>query len=471
MGSSKTDTPDVDDVDATEEAHAADLEVTGDETTDAQDAEPVEGAVEEVTEADAHEAEAVSYEDEHEAVEAQPYEEEYEDVRSASLASRILTWLILLIAGGGLALWGAPKVAPNLPQWAAPAAKFLTPGTLSAEKAIEDVRTETAAFKESTQSDLDALRAEFETRLAEMSNTDELKGLIAEEVDAARTGFEADVTALKDQMAAIDGTEIETRLAQLETRFEGVSAEVSSINSALQDAISTGGSVSEEALAQITSKSAEIEGLRAELGQLSALIGGVSQRIDDVEAAADRRVAEAAAQAEAVAKQAETLAKNTAFQNALSDLQVAASAGRSFEEELAAIGEFGLAEIDAVLAETAPTGVATQKALQTELDDLSYDAIRASIKADADDGTMSRVGAFFQSQLATRSTEAVEGDGTDAVLSRMNGAVAAGDLEVVLTEAQSLREEARAPLENWLSKVELRKNVLDAIAALETQPS
>lgn len=445
MGSSKADTSDIEDA----------IEVDVDDAPDGSDQND---ALDETLETEEEFSEPE--------VEEAAYEEEYEVVedRSPSMASRLLTWLVLLIAGGGLALWGAPKVAPNLPEWAAPAAKFLMPGTSSAEKAIAELR-------ESAQSEIEALRGEIDARFAEASNREELAGIVSAEVGKVEESVGAELTSLKDQMAAIDGTEIETRLATLETRFEGVSAEVASINQSLQDAITSGGSISEEALAQITSKSAEIEGLKAELGQISALVGGVTQRIDDVEAAADRRVDEATAQAQAAAEQAALLERTTEFKAALSALQSAAANGSPFETELAAIAAMDNIEPAPVLFEVAPQGVQSQKTLQTEFKDLSHEAIRASIKAEADNGTMSRVGAFFQSQVATRSLEPLEGDGADAVLSRIDAALAGDNLDTLLGEASSLTEATRAPLAEWLEKIELRKTVLDAISALDTQPS
>jgi len=65
----------------------------------------------------------------------------------------------------------------------------------------------------------------------------------------------------------------------------------------------------------------------------------------------------------------------------------------------------------------------------------------------------------------------VEGDGTDAVLSRMGAALGDDDLASVASEAAGLSENAAAPLTDWLAAVEARKSVLDILATLASQPS
>ena len=51
-------------------------------------------------------------------------------------AARALTLLVLLLAGAGLGIWAAPKLAPLLPSGMAPVADWLTPGRPEAEAEI-----------------------------------------------------------------------------------------------------------------------------------------------------------------------------------------------------------------------------------------------------------------------------------------------------------------------------------------------
>jgi len=124
MADGKSDTTDQDITDETAQTDIQDAEIVEAETIE-EVTEPVEEAF-------------------HEAQEAY---EEHEEQRG-SFSSKVLTWLVLLIAGAAGALWGGPKLAPQLPEWAAPAAKFLTPG---GDAAVQEVT---------------ALRGEVETQLA-----------------------------------------------------------------------------------------------------------------------------------------------------------------------------------------------------------------------------------------------------------------------------------------------------------------
>jgi len=422
------------------------------ENAEISDAEVVEEAIEE-TGQDAF--------DNHidDPVEEDPLEtyEEHEE-RHQSLSSRILSWLVLLIAGGGIALWGGPKLAPQLPEWAAPAAKFLTPG---GDAAVRDVA---------------ALRTEVTERLdsaPQGPTAEELTAMIQTEMDALQSSTDEKIAALEAQLASADSSNMDARISTIETQVEGVSAELNALTSSVQTTLSQGGTVSEEALADITSKSAEVEGLRAQLGEMTGQIGTLTQRIEDAETAAEARVAEAEAQAQEAEAKAAQIASNTAYQEALDTLTVQAKQGTPYTAQLAAFTETTDTEIPEILAQNANTGVAALSLLKTQFTELSHQSIRASIKADgeADGGSASKFGAFLKSRVASRSLAPVEGDGTDAVLSRMGAALGDDDLASVASEAAGLSENAAAPLTDWLAAVEARKSVLDILATLASQPS
>jgi hypothetical protein len=76
---------------------------------------------------------------------------------------------------------------------------------------------------------------------------------------------------------------------------------------------------------------------------------------------------------------------------------------------------------------------------------------------------------FFRRQLGVRSLEAQEGEGTDAVLSRAEAALDAGDLETALAELEALSPEARAPFEDWIAGAEARVIIQGAASDLATQ--
>jgi len=235
------------------------------------------------------------------------YEEH--DARHPSLSSRVLTWLVLLLAGAGAALWGGPKLAPQLPEWAAPAAKYLTPGGDAASRDVAALRAEvTEQFENAPQ----------------MPTSEDITALIQGQLDALTASTDEKIAALEAQLASADTSTMDARISTIETQIEGVSAEMSALTASVQASLSEGGSISEETLAEITSKSAEVEGLRAQLGEMTGQIGTLTQRVEDAEAAAADRVAKAQADADAAQARMTEIAASTAYKEALDDLKLAA---------------------------------------------------------------------------------------------------------------------------------------------------
>jgi hypothetical protein len=74
-----------------------------------------------------------------------------------------------------------------------------------------------------------------------------------------------------------------------------------------------------------------------------------------------------------------------------------------------------------------------------------------------------RFTAFLQGQVAGRAIEPREGDGPDAVLSRAQAAVSAGELETALAEISALPEAAQAEMADWVAQAEARVEVVTAL--------
>ena len=84
-------------------------------------------------------------------------------------------------------------------------------------------------------------------------------------------------------------------------------------------------------------------------------------------------------------------------------------------------------------------------------------------------GFTERAGAFLRNQLGVRSLAPQEGTGADAVLSRMQADVEAGDLAAALNEAQALPPEGRAAMQGWLDGATARVGALSDIAGLQSR--
>lgn len=383
-------------------------------------------------------------------------EDDHHDERGMSWAARLLLALLLLIGGGALALWGGPKLAPNLPAWASPVVPFLMPG---ADQASAQV---------------DGLRSELEERLAALESApgaDAVKSEIAGELSALREATDTKLSALGDTVAASDGGAIEARLSQLETRIEGIDSRVESIASSITDLGAGGGDLSADAAAQLAANASSLDGIRAEVSALAAKTGSLSQRIDDVQVAAERRVEEVRAEATEITQAAEQSKVSAELDSKLGAISQALVDGGGYADHLSFVAANSAVTIPDALSGPADTGVVPLDVLRTEFDVKSHAVIKSAIRDQSGDGTMGKLGSFLRSQVATRSVKPIEGDSLNAVLSRMTAQLSAGDLGAVLAESTSLDDFSKAYLSDWLEQVTTRHRAVVAFGNLSSEIS
>ncbi len=372
------------------------------------------------------------------------HDEEHEE-HHTSLSARVLKGLFLIVIGSGIGLWGAPKLAPLLPQGLAPVAEFLMPG--------QSIAT----------AEVIALRSEVEVKLAELAAKPS-SNLTQEDIAKAIAVYDAANTEtlakLQDQLGATDGQDIEARLATAESRLERVTAELAAMSERLSMQITENGTaLSEEAAAKLSGYQAVITGMKAQLDALAANNGTLNQRIDEVSASSVRRVKQA--EDDANAKVA-----STATTKLLTDINSALDSGASFQAALD-----GLAKIAAIapppeLSSIAPTGTTSWANLRSAFSEVAHAALRADTQANADNGVMSKFGAFLRTQVGTRSLERRDGDDTNAVLSRIEDELIRGNLTKSLIESNSLPEAPKAAMTEWLAALTRLSNAQSAMAQL-----
>ena len=365
--------------------------------------------------------------------------DEHEEEHSRSLAARVLTWLLLILAGGGLALWGAPQVAPNLPDGLGPVKAWLLPGEFESRRRIAEVESS------------------VETRLADItSGMDEaaVRDLIATQLAALQDSTTTQIQELSDQVAAADSASVEGRLAQFETRLEGVAAELGGLQGL---SLEGGGAV------DVSGVTATVDGLRAELAALAQQQGALSQRIDDVEVEVARRLTEAEAEVASATEEAAVTKSSALAEAAVSMIDAAIASGEPFDTALVQLTENTDAEVPEALVSAAAPGVATLGVLRNSFSDAAHDAIRADIKAQGSENVGSRLTSFLEAQIATRSLTPQEGDSTDAVLSRAEDALRRDNLAAAVAELEALPEAAKDAMGSWTSRAQAR---VDAVAGL-----
>ena len=89
-----------------------------------------------------------------------------------------------------------------------------------------------------------------------------------------------------------------------------------------------------------------------------------------------------------------------------------------------------------------------------EFTDVSYYALKNEIKVHEKMNWRDWVTSYIQTIFISRSTQPIDGDHTDAVLSRIEYALKSGNLESAKRETGNLSSETRAVMKEWIRKLE-----------------
>lgn len=251
-----------------------------------------------------------------------------------------------------------------------------------------------------------------------------------------------------DSLATARG-EITGEFAQLRTQLEAMNATINDLESRLHTVEKLPqGSGMEAAAAAATAYERELQQMREMLDQELAKISAAKEDAATLEVSA----AEAAKAAGARAALARVLA--------------AIDTGRPYGDALFDLTEQAGVDAPAALAAHADTGVITLSALQAAFPSAARAALDASVRAAVAAGEMDRVSAFVRLQLGTRSLEPKDGTDADAILSRAESALKAGQIDAALSELTTLPDAGKPALEGWVADATARKDALAAGDAL-----
>ncbi|MDP2062101.1 MAG: hypothetical protein Q8J98_03245 [Phaeovulum sp.] len=245
--------------------------------------------------------------------------------------------------------------------------------------------------------------------------------------------------------------EAEARLAAVEARPAPVMTDATPAVEALRD---------------------ELAALRAELAagagspqttsaEIAAAAAEASARIVAAETEAAAVRARAEADAAALRAEAEASASRALARAAAAQLAAAIESGAPLAE---AVAQLRLAGVDV------PPELAAEVPTLTALRDGFVPAARAALAAARAEapgaGMLDRLGTLLLAQTSARSLTAREGVDADAVLSRAEAALAAGDLTAALAEVSALPDAARAEMATWQALAERRLAATRALANL-----
>jgi hypothetical protein len=338
----------------------------------------------------------------------------------------------LLMGGVAAAALGFALARFVVPEgWPMPGSSPLQTQITAQSAEIESLKTQLASLQAAPSEDpLAPVQAEIEA-LRELAQS------ALAQAQAAQTAI-AELPAPSDAPA---GTDLGPALAALEARL-----------AALETRPAPESGADPQALAAVA---AEISALQAEMeAQKAAATAAVVQMEQEIAAAA-----------EAAKAAAEQQAQSLRLKASVAQIEASVESGAPFAEPLAVLAAGG-AEIPALLSETAETGVPSIQALSEAFGDPARAALGVSLRNDMGDGALDRLGAFLRSQTGARSLEPRAGDDADAILSRAEAAIRAGDMAQSLAEIAALSEPAQAEMAGWVAQVEHRIAVQAAVASL-----
>lgn len=206
--------------------------------------------------------------------------------------------------------------------------------------------------------------------------------------------------------------------------------------------------------------------LQAQIDELRSQIGN-GQISSDLQAAVDQtkqQLADARAEAENLQKQAAETARAATLAAARTRIAGALDSGTAYNAALQDLRDANV-EVPQPLADGAD-GVPSLAALRADFPEAARAALQASLRAEDNAGIGSQFGAFLRAQTGARSLEPREGNGPDAILSRAEAAVNAGDLQRALDEIGNLSLEGQAALSEWRARAEQRIAAVEALAQL-----
>jgi hypothetical protein len=288
-----------------------------------------------------------------------------------------------------------------------------------------------SAFAQDTRALADAQAARITALEADLSRIESMSDTSGLAADLAQitSDLDAKFTAQAAETAGVVAR-LEAAAADLDARLQAVEARP------IQDMVSD----------------ASVEAYEAEMTKLRAAIAAHRAEIEAM--ATEAREAEAAARAESLKSKGAAL---------LTDLTLAVDSGAPFAAQIALLETEG-AEIPDALKATAANGVPSLSELTEAYPEAARAALSAVRQDAAGEGGQGGVIAFLQDQLGVRSVAPKDGDGPDAVLSRVEAALKQGDLTASLSGIAGLPTVAQAEMAGWAA---LARQRAEALAALD----
>ena len=207
--------------------------------------------------------------------------------------------------------------------------------------------------------------------------------------------------------------------------------------------------------------SAALDQLRTEVAAIKT--NGAAVMSAQVQADLDAKVQATEAKLTAIEQSAQAQAAATLTRAALGQIAAALDSGAPYPSAIAALAG---ADIAVVLTDNATAGLPSLQALQASFPDSARIALEAALRANMGESWSERVGNFLRTQVGVRSLTPRDGPDPDAILSRAEAALTAGDVAQALAEIATLPTPAQDALSAWRVRAQLRLDAQAALAAL-----
>ena len=276
------------------------------------------------------------------------------------------------------------------------------------------------------------------------------------------TAIQTEVADLRAALAAQpqgDNADLAARLDALETQVANTTApDLRAIESRIA-------ALEQRPVGSLSGNdAAALSALQAEVFTLKS--SGIAQaQVDAASAALQAKLDAAMAAAEALQTSATETAAKSAQRAALLQISAALDSGAAFGSALTALD--GITVPEALVANAA--GLPSLKSLQDSFPEAARLALDSALKADMGDGWTDRAMSFLRTQVGARSLTAREGADPDAILSRAEAALAAGDVPATLAELDALPDIARTAMAGWRLGADQRQAAQTALTTLSQE--
>ncbi|GAA6180666.1 hypothetical protein NBRC116594_21040 [Shimia sp. NS0008-38b] len=286
------------------------------------------------------------------------------------------------------------------------------------------------------------------------------------DTEAMMAELRSELAAQKQDLIAADGANTTAAGAAQEAADAAV-AQISRISDMLATHTADLGTVS-EAVATFDARLTDIEKRPLNEGLGAAAIAAYEREVKDLKELVSAQKAEAAD----LKDKADLSAKAALARASVARIVAALESGSGYRAAVVDLKSSTGEDVVPVLEAHADDGVVTLTALIESYPDAARSALAKARTDKVDEGAGNKLGNFLKTQFGARSVEARDGTDTDAILSRAEAALKAGDLAAALSELETLAEGPKGVMSEWVSQAQTRADATKAAEELaQTQNS